>query len=139
MRKQQTQRSYNKNVYCVNQFAFIWYVFHDCSFYSFAKIIFAKIWKYIDLNGDVTRWRITVSRDCTSKYTNVTLFAYTKTSILCHITHMHVRRMELYNCCVSSQHNRQQTRSLTGTKDTETDHIFAYTSCIRNGIDFVVS
>ena len=69
VRKQQTPRSYHKIVYCVNQFAFIRYFFHGCSYYCFSAIIFApKIWKYINLNGDVTRWRISMSCDCTSKY-----------------------------------------------------------------------
>ena len=62
--KQHTPGSYNKNVYCVNQFAFIWYFFHNCSFNNFGTIIFEKIWKNIDLNGDVTRWRKILSSDC---------------------------------------------------------------------------
>ena len=58
MRKQKTPGSYSKYVYCVNQFAFSWYFFHDCSFYSFVTIIFAKIWNYANLNGDVKSRRI---------------------------------------------------------------------------------
>ena len=42
IRKQQTPRSYNKIVYCVNQFSFIWYFFRGCSFYCFATIILPK-------------------------------------------------------------------------------------------------
>ena len=42
IRKQQNPRSFNKNVYCVDQFAFIWYFFQNCSFYSFWTIIFCK-------------------------------------------------------------------------------------------------
>ena len=38
-----TQGNYNKNVYCVYQFAFIWcFIFHHCSFNSFATAIFAR-------------------------------------------------------------------------------------------------
>ena len=54
---QQTQGNYNKNVYCVYQFAF-------CAFFIIVasivvlQLFLQKIWKYIDLNGGVTRWQI---------------------------------------------------------------------------------
>ena len=52
IRKQQTPENYNKYDYCLNQFAFIWYFFHGCSFYRFAAIIFAKI-----LENHCLKWR----------------------------------------------------------------------------------
>ena len=58
LQKQQTLGSYDKNIYCVYQFAFFWYIFHDCSVYSFATIILQNISEYIDLNDDVRKWRV---------------------------------------------------------------------------------
>ena len=62
IRKQQTTGSYNKNVYCVYQFACVLYFFYHCSFNHFETIILQEIWEYIDLNGDVTRWQMIMSR-----------------------------------------------------------------------------
>ena len=49
-RKPQKPENFNKYVYNINQFAFIWYFFHVCSFFSFVAIFFAKFWKCFDLN-----------------------------------------------------------------------------------------
>ena len=57
-KNQQTQENYKKNVYCVYQFAFIWCFFHHCSSIVLRQLFLQEIWKYIDLNGDVTKWQI---------------------------------------------------------------------------------
>ena len=136
--KQQTPRSYNKIVYCVNQFAFIRYFFHGCSFYCFWPIIFAKkIWKYIDLKGDVTNWRIIMSCDCTSKY-------------YAHYIHFNEHRMQHHPkvewnfpfvVCRLNRHQNSSCHGCTtrsGQKIQKRTYIFAHTFCVRNGIDLVV-
>ena len=60
IRNQQTQGNYNKNVYCVYQFAFILVLFFFIIVASIVvrQLFLQEIWKYIDLNGGVTRWQI---------------------------------------------------------------------------------
>ena len=58
IRNQQTQGNYNKNVYCVYQFAFIWCFFIIVASIVLRQLFSQEILKYIDLNGDVTRWQI---------------------------------------------------------------------------------
>ena len=47
-------------VYCFYQFATFWYIFIVVVFkiatYVFFFFLQMKIWKYIDLNGNVTKW-----------------------------------------------------------------------------------
>ena len=59
IRNQQPQGNYNKNVYCVYQFAFIWCFFFIIVASIIVKQLFLQdIRKYDDLNGGVTRWQI---------------------------------------------------------------------------------
>ena len=60
IRNKQTQGNYNKNVYCVYQFAFVCFVFLFIIVASIVvrQLFLQEIWKYIDLNGGVTRWQI---------------------------------------------------------------------------------
>ena len=64
IRKLQTPENYNKHTFYINQFAFIWYFFHVCSFYRFVALFLAKFWKCMDLNDDITKWRKIISIDC---------------------------------------------------------------------------
>ena len=106
IRKQQTPRSYNKIVYCVNQFAFIWYFFHGCSFYCYATIIL--------INNLEIHW---FKRRRCKTANNYVLWLYLKVLRLLHTLKRAsyatspISRMELSTCSVSSQHNRQQNRS----------------------------
>ena len=121
-RKQQTPRSYNKIVYCVNQFLFIWYFFHGGSFYCFATIILPK-------NLEI-RW---FKRRRCNMANKLGLWLYLKVVRLLHTLKRAsyatspISRMSLSICSVSPQHNRQQTHSHAVTKGTETDtHFCAY-------------
>ena len=58
IRNQQTQGNYNKNAHCVYQFAFIWCFFIIVASIVVRQLSLQEIWKYIDLNGGVTRWQI---------------------------------------------------------------------------------
>ena len=54
------------SVYC-----YFLFVFHTCKFceftpISFVVIILTKIWKFPVLNGDITKWRIIMSHDCST-------------------------------------------------------------------------
>ena len=121
IRKQQTPRSYNKIVYCVNQFAFIWYFFHGCSFYCFATIILSTNLEIHWFKRRRCKTANNMSFDRISKYT-LKRASYATSPI---------SRMELSTCSVTS--TQQATKPLTcsttilGTKGTETDtHFCAY-------------
>ena len=131
IQKQQTPSGYNKIVYCVNHFSFIWYFFHGCSCYCFATIILPN-------NLEIHWFK---RRRCNTA-NNYVLWLYLKVLRLLHTLKRAsyatspISRKELSTCSVSPQHNRQQNRSRAlrqhwGQKGLKRTHIFAQTICVR--------